>query len=143
MINWIFNIMVKLRCFGIIGLIIHIILRYSGNKSVWECWKILAELLVWGSFFIYLEFFQRAVFCKKIALKNFPKICNLIKKDSNQMFSCQFSKFFRNTFIIKHFRWLLLSVLCSCKIASCQASTYSLQEASSQLKLNLVKWLRL
>ena len=46
------------------------------------------------------------VFCKKSCR---PETCNFIKKETlAQVFSCEFCKIVKNTFLAEHLRWLLL-----------------------------------
>ena len=59
------------------------------------------------------------VFPKKCALENFEKLtrkhlCQSLffnKEVLTQVFSCQFSEIFKNTFFTEHFRWLPLHLL--------------------------------
>ena len=64
------------------------------------------------------------LFCRKGILKNFAKFigkhfCASVSfsiklQASDQVFSCEFWKIFKNTFFIEHLYWLLLSYLSKC-----------------------------
>ena len=46
------------------------------------------------------------------SIKSQVEACNFIKKETlTHVFCCTFCEFFKNTFFIEHFRWLLLKML--------------------------------
>ena len=69
------------------------------------------------------------VFHKKDVFKNFAKfkgkhLCQRLffrKETAAQVFSCEFSEIFKNTFFIEHLRWLLLKNFAVIIVFACQS----------------------
>ena len=65
---------------------------------------------------VVLRFSSKWVFLKicEISQENTsPYVLQLyLKETPTQMFSCKIAQIFKNTFLIEHFRWLLLKGVC-------------------------------
>ena len=104
--------------------------KYWKKKDFTDVWKrsLFATLILQESDSLFSTFRDEPrssrpeVFCKKGGLKNqnsqentYVGVCltwNFTKKETpTQLFYCEFCEIFKNTFFIKHLRWLLLTNL--------------------------------